>query len=109
MEIYGNVANTGLITNLPPDSIVEVPCLVAKDAIKPCYVGKIPPQLAAVMTPHCFLYELAVEAVLKKDRGLLLQALQTDPLTGAVLTLPEMEKMLNELCEANKEYMTDWV
>ena len=61
------------------------------------------------MTPHCFLYELAVEAVLKKDRGLLLQALQTDPLTGAVLTLPEMEKMLNELCEANKEYMTDWV
>ena len=108
MEIYGNVVNTGLITNLPPDSIVEVPCLVGKDAIKPCYVGKIPPQLAAVMTPHCFLYELAVDAVLNKDRGLLLQALQTDPLTGAVLTLPQMEKMLDELCEANKEYMTDW-
>ena len=109
MEIYGNVLNTGLITNLPPDSIVEVPCLIGKDSIKPCYVGKIPPQLAAVMTPHCFLYELAVEAALNRDKGLLLKALQTDPLTGAILTLPQIEEMFNELCEANKEYMTDWV
>src|SRR5690606_12840982 len=28
--IWGNVANTGLITNLPNDACVEVPCLVNK-------------------------------------------------------------------------------
>lgn len=108
LEIYGNVSNTGLITNLPPESIVEVPCLVGKDVIKPCYVGKLPPQLAAVMTPHCFLYELAVDAVMKRDKTLLLKALQIDPLTSAVLTLPQIEAMLNEMCDANSEYMTDW-
>lgn len=108
LEIYGNVINTGLIENLPPGSVVEVPCLVGKNSIKPCFVGKIPPQLAAVMTPHLFLYELAVEAVFRKDRKLLLMALQTDPLTSAVLTLPEIETLFRELCEANREYMTDW-
>ncbi|UKI31970.1 MAG: alpha-glucosidase/alpha-galactosidase [Lentisphaeria bacterium] len=81
LEIYGNVLNTGLITNLPPECVVEVPCLIGKDSIKPCYVGKLPPQLAAVMTPHVFLYEMGVEAVFRRDRGLLLKALQADPLT----------------------------
>ena len=108
LEIYGNVLNTGLITNLPPDCVVEVPCLIGRDSIKPCYVGKLPPQLAAVMSPHVYLYEMGVEAVFGRDRGLLLKALQADPMTGAVLTLPQMEKMLNELCAANREYMADW-
>ena len=108
MEIYGNVLNTGLITNLPPDSVVEVPCLIGKDSIKPCYVGKIPTQLAAVMAPHSYLCELAVDAVLQKDKSLLLKALQADPLTAAVLTLPQIEALFNDLCAANKEYMTDW-
>jgi len=108
LEIYGNVKNTGLIENLPPDCIVEVPCLVGKDAIKPCYVGKLPPHLAAVMTPHIYLYEMAVNAVFSRDRRSLLQALQIDPLTGAILTLSQIETMFNELCEANQEYMKDW-
>lgn len=108
LEIYGNVNNTGLIENLPDDCVVEVPCLVGKDTIKPCYVGKIPPQLAAVMTPHVFLYELAVNAVFQRDRRLLLQALQTDPLTGAVLTLPQIEELFRELCTANQEYIKKW-
>ena len=66
--------------------------------------GRIPPQLAAVMTPHIYLDEMAVEAVLTKNRTLLRQAMQADPLTGAVLTLPEIEKMFNELFNANKAY-----
>jgi alpha-galactosidase len=108
LEIYGNVKNTGLIENLPPGCVVEVPCLVAKNSIKPCHVGKIPPQLAAYMTPHIFLHELAMDAVFNKDKTALRRALQADPLTGAILTLPQIEKMLSELCAANKEYMKGW-
>src|SRR5690606_6207454 len=37
----GNVYNTGLITNLPQDACVEVPCLVNKEGIQPCYVGDL--------------------------------------------------------------------
>ena len=33
--VYGNVRNTGLITNLPQDACVEVPCLVDKAGVQP--------------------------------------------------------------------------
>ena len=108
LEIYGNVRNEGLIENLPSNAIVEVPCLVGRNSIKACRVGKIPPQLAAVMTPHIFLHELAVNAVFNKDRRSLLRALQADPLTGAILTLPEIEKMFEKLCSENKSYLNSW-
>ena len=41
-RINGNVKNTGLITNLLPGCCVEVPCLVDKEGIHPCYVGDLP-------------------------------------------------------------------
>ncbi len=104
LKVYGNVLNNGLISNLPGNAIVEVPCLVDRNGVTPCAAGRIPPQLAAVMTPHIYLDEMAVEAVLTKNRTLLRQAMQADPLTGAVLTLPEIEKMFNELFNANKAY-----
>lgn len=105
LKIYGNVLNSGLISNLPGDAIVEVPCLVDRNGVTPCRAGKIPPQLAAVMTPHIFLDEMAVEGVLTKDMTLLRQALQADPLTSAILTLPQIEKMFGELLEANREFL----
>ena len=62
----------------------------------------------AVMTPHIAVQEIAVLGVLHKDRTLLRQAIQADPLTGAVLMLPQIKKMVDELMEENKEYMKDW-
>ena len=41
-KIGGNVLNTGLITNLPEEACVEVPCLVDSSGIQPCYVGALP-------------------------------------------------------------------
>ena len=43
-RINANVRNTGLITNLPDGSCVEVPCLVDNLGIHPCYVGDLPAQ-----------------------------------------------------------------
>jgi len=39
LRINANVMNKGLITNLPDGCCVEVPCLVDKQGINPCYVG----------------------------------------------------------------------
>lgn len=108
VKIYGNVPNNGLVSNLLQGAIVEVPCLVDRNGVQPCAMGAIPPQLAAVMTPHVFLNEMAVDAVLSKDKVLLRQALQADPLTSATLTLPKIEKMLGELLKANKSYLKGW-
>jgi len=105
---YGNVPNNGLIENLPPDSIAEVPCLVDSNGIVPGRVGRIPGQLAAVMLPHIALHDLAVTGTFAKDRRLIHQAVQADPLTGAILTLPKIKELVDEMFAANQEYAADW-
>ena len=55
--IYGNVANDGIIDNLPEGCCVEVPCLVDANGIQPTRVGEIPPHLAALMADQ---YQCAV-------------------------------------------------
>ena len=45
----GNVINTGLITNLPSNACVEVPCMVGRyRACSPCFIGDLPEQCAAM-------------------------------------------------------------
>ena len=106
--VYGNVRNTGLISNLPPQAVVEVPCHVDAAGVRPCRVGALPLPLAAAMTPHVLCHEMTVSAVLHKDRRLAMQAMQADPMTGMVLTLPQIREMADELFAANEAYMRDW-
>jgi hypothetical protein len=106
--VYGNVRNRGLIPNLPRQAVVEVPCHVDANGVTPCRVGAIPLPLAAVMAPHIHCHEMAIQGFLRKDRRLILQAIQADPMTGMVLTLPRIKEMVDELFEENKEYLRDW-
>ena len=46
--VYGNVPNTGLITNLPEGCCVEVPCLVDQNGVQPTWVGDLPAQCAGI-------------------------------------------------------------
>lgn len=103
--VYGNVRNEGLIENLPLGAIVEVPCLVDAIGIQPTVIGRLPPQLAALNRSNINVQELAVEAALNGDRDLVYQAIMMDPLTSAVLTLPEIKKMTTEMFEAEKEFL----
>lgn len=101
----GRVVNTGLITNLPWGSGVEVPCLADNMGIHPCYVGDLPQACAALNKARCNGDELAVKAVVERDRWAAEQAIALDPLTGAVLTLPEIHKMVDELFKAMEPYL----
>lgn len=100
-----NVANTGLITNLPADCVVEVPCLVDGLGVHPCYVGPLPPQLAALNRTNINVQELAVKAALEGDREALYQAVALDPLTSALLPFKEMRQMVDEMFEALLPWM----
>jgi alpha-galactosidase len=105
---YGNVRNDRLIDNLPEGCVVEVPCMADANGVVPGHVGRIPPQLAALMAPHVCMHELAVAGTRRKDRTLIRQAIQADPLTHAVCTLPQIEAMVDELFAANADYVRDW-
>ena len=66
-RINGNVKNNGLITNLLRGCCVEVPCLIDKSGIHPCYIGDLPPQCAALNRTNINVQELGVKAAVEKD------------------------------------------
>lgn len=101
-RINGNVPNRGLITNLPQGCCVEVPCYVDKHGINPCFVGDLPPQLAALNRTNISVQEMAVKAALTKDKEMAYYAIAYDPLTSAVLSLQETRNMVDEMFEAEK-------
>lgn len=108
IRINGNVNNSGLITNLPKDCCVEVPCLIDKNGINPCYVGELPPQLAALNRTNINVQSLIVEAALNRDREAAYHAVMVDPLTAALLTLDDIRKMIDEMFAAEKQWLPDF-
>lgn len=101
-KIGGNVLNTGLITNLPSNATVEVPCMVDKNGINPTYVGDLPLQLAAMNSSNIYPQLLAVEAAVTKSKETLYQAAMMDPHTAAELSIDDIVAMCDELLEAHK-------
>lgn len=99
--IYGNVRNDGLITNLPHGCVVEVPCLVDRNGIQPCYVGDLPPQLAGLIRAPVSVQELTVEAFFSRRKEHVYQAALLDPLAAAELTMDEIYATVDGLIEAH--------
>jgi alpha-galactosidase len=104
-SIWGNVVNNGSIANLP-NGCVEVECKVDRAGFHPVKFGKLPEQLAALNRSHMAVHELVVEALLERDRTKALYALYLDPLTAAVCSLEEIEKMFDEMWEAERDFLT---
>jgi alpha-galactosidase len=104
-RINGNVPNTGLITNLPDGACVEVPILVDNMGLHPCYVGDLPPQLAAINRARMNQDELAVKGALEGDRRAVEQAVALDPMTAAACTLDQIHSMVEELFRADAPYL----
>ncbi len=107
-KIYANVMNKGLITNLPAFSAVEVPCLVDRNGVTPCYVGDLPAQLAMLCNMEINSHQMVANAILKKDKEFLVYALMADPATHSVMDLDQMKSVAYELVELEKEYLDGW-
>ncbi|GAB1584545.1 alpha-glucosidase/alpha-galactosidase [Phyllobacterium phragmitis] len=99
--VYGNVPNSGLIDNLPDACVVEVPCHVDRNGIQPIRIGRIPSQLAAVMSLSISVQQLTVEAALTKKRDRIYQAALLDPHTSAELSPDQIWKLVDDLIDAH--------
>lgn len=104
-KINGNVPNRGLIPNLPDGCCVEVACLVDGSGIQPTTVLDYPAQLAALNRTCINVQELIVEASLTGSVEAIHYAVQLDPLTGAVCTLPQIRQMTSELFAAQRRWL----
>ncbi len=103
--IYGNVANNGLIDNLPRDCCVEVPCLVDANGVQPVRVGALPPQLAALMQTNINVQSLTVQAARTGLREHVYHAAMLDPHTAAELSVDEIADLVDALMEAHREWL----
>jgi alpha-galactosidase len=99
--IHGNVLNRGWIDNLPA-GCVEVECLVNRGGLHPVRFGPLPEQLAALNRPHMAVHELVVQALMERDRRKAKYALMLDPLTAAVCSLEEIDRLFEEMWEAER-------
>ena len=101
----GNVMNHGAIANLPANACVEVPCLADGQGIHACQVGELPPQLAAINRSNIAVQELAVQAVLNRDKEAAFHAVAVDPLTSSVAPLDRIRDMFEELWKAERHML----
>src|SRR5665213_3644378 len=103
--IYGNVANTGLIDDLPAGCTVEVPCLIDGNGVQPTHVGALPPQLTALIRTNVNVQELTVEAALTGKREHVYHAAMLDPHTAAELDLDQIHELVDALIDAHGEWL----
>jgi alpha-galactosidase len=103
--VYGNVANQGLIDNLPQGTCVEVPCLVDRNGIQPTKIGALPPHLAALMQTNVNVQQLTVEAALTGKREHIYHAAMLDPHTAAELSLDQIWSLVDDLIEAHGNWL----
>ena len=104
-KFNGNVRNFGLVDNLPEGCCVEVPMLASRRGHEAIHVGKLPPQVALLNGTSAQIEELAVEGSLAGDREMIYQAICYDPLTAAVCSLREIRSMVDEMFEANRDWL----
>ncbi len=105
-KIGGNVLNTNhLITNLPAEACVEVPCLIDGQGVHPCYVGSLPVQCAAMNMTNINVQLLTIEAARTRKLEHIYQAAMLDPHTGSELDIDTIKKMVDELIAAHGDYL----
>jgi alpha-galactosidase len=104
-KIGGNVMNHGLITNLPREACVEVPCLVDSSGVSPTYIGDLPPQLAALNRTNINTQLLTIEAAVTGKKEHIYHAAMLDPHTASECSMDDIIAMCDELIEAHGEWL----
>ncbi|NCO36243.1 MAG: hypothetical protein AUJ92_17450 [Armatimonadetes bacterium CG2_30_59_28] len=94
-----NVPNQHAVANLPPDAVLEVEAVTDSMGVRPLWMGEAPLALEALLRKRIAWQELVVDAAVKGDRQLALQAMQVDE---TAIPPKESERLLGELLENSR-------
>lgn len=97
-----NIPNDGCIPNLPPDAVVEVPALVSGYGIQGLTMGPLPDGIAALCNMQVNVQRLVVDAAVRGDKRLALQALLVDPVVDSMAAA---EHTLRELLHIHADFL----
>jgi alpha-galactosidase len=104
-RVHGNVANRGLISNLPEGYAVEVPCVVDRLGVRPERVGALPAQCAVLNRAFVGVGELTIRAAVEGDPRMVRRAAMVDPNTAATLTVEQIWSLCDELAAAHGDLL----
>ena len=107
-KIGGNVLNNGLITNLPRNAIVEVPCLVDRSGVNPTYIGDLPEQLAALNRTNINVQLLTLEAARTRRKDYIYQAAMMDPHLQSELSIDDIVALCDALIQAHAGWLPEY-
>ena len=104
-KIGGNVLNTGLITNLPQNAVVEVPCMVDATGIAPTVIGDLPEQCAAMNRTNVNVQLLTIEAARTLRKEYIYQAAMMDPHCQSELSIDDIVSLCDDLIAAHEGWL----
>ena len=107
-RIHGNVLNAGLITNLPANACVEVPCLVDRNGVNPCRVGDLPEQCAALNRTNINVQLMTIQAAMTRKKEDIYRAAMLDPHTSAELSIDDIVSLCDDLIEAHGDWLPEY-
>ncbi|UCC54764.1 MAG: 6-phospho-beta-glucosidase [Anaerolineaceae bacterium] len=97
-----NVPHRGAVPGWPEDWVLEMPCQVNRDGIRPLPADPLP-QVTAGLLAQVKAYEiLTVEAAVHGDRNAAYQALLAHPLGPAA---DKVQEVLDDLLVTNRKYL----
>ena len=103
-----NVKNSGVITNLPADAIIESPGFVDRFGINMVSGITLPEACAATCLSSINVQRMSVHAAVSGDLDLLKLAMLHDPLVGAICTPEEVWQMVDEMVVAQAQWLPQY-
>lgn len=97
-----NIPNHGSLPDLPYDSVVEVPAVSCASGLRGLVMGRFAPVVAELLRRETNLVELVVDAGVKGDRQIALQALMMDPIVD---DYEAAKAILNDYLEEEGPYL----
>jgi alpha-galactosidase len=97
-----NIENKGAVPNLPSYANLEIEAVTDSCGVRGIYIGDAPMSLKGLLEKKIAWQELVVDAGVKGDENLALQALLLDE---AAILPEKAEMMLSELLHASKKYL----
>ena len=94
-----NIPNRSAVPNLPPEALLEVEAVTDSCGVRPLYMGEAPLALEGLLRKRIAWQEMVVEAAVKGDRNLALQAMMLDE---QAITPDKSADLLEELLNNSK-------
>jgi alpha-galactosidase len=97
-----NLPNRGAVSGLPDEAVLELPAAATARGFLPLRIPDFPPALAALLMKHIAIAELTVEAALRGDRRLVVEAVL------ASTCLPEPSRageLVDEMLAVHRQYL----